>query len=68
MHFARQYDRNPVYFAILAKLAIICDKKVFDKTIAALDHGSGFVIFNFLENNDFFWNSVESSDFVNSVT
>ena len=29
-------------------------KKVFDKTIAAQVHGSNLVIFNFLENGDFF--------------
>ena len=40
-------------------------EKGFDKTIAAKVHGT---IFNFLENDNFFWNSVESSEFVNSVT
>ena len=35
-------------------------KKVFNKTIAARVHGASFVIFNFLENDDFFWTSVES--------
>ena len=43
-------------------------EKVFDKTIAAKVYGSNFVIFHFLENEDFFWNSVESSEFVSSVT
>ena len=43
-------------------------KKLFDKTIAAQVHGSNFVIFNFLENGDFFCNSVESSEFLNSLT
>ena len=40
----------------------------FNKTIAAQVHGSNFVIFIFLENNDFFWNSVESLEFFNTVT
>ena len=44
------------------------NKKSFDKTIAAQVHGSNFVIFNFLENGDFSWNSVESAEFINSVT
>ena len=44
------------------------DQKSFDKTIAAQVHGSNFVIFNFLENGDFFCNSVESSDFFKSLT
>ena len=43
-------------------------EKAFDITIAAYVHGSNFVILNFLENDDFFWKSVESSEFVNSVT
>ena len=43
-------------------------KKVFYKTIAAQVHGLNFVIFNFLENGDFFCNSVESSEFFNSLT
>ena len=43
-------------------------KKVFDKTIAAQVQGSNFVIFNFLENDDCLWNSIESLDFLNSVT
>ena len=43
-------------------------KKVFDKTITAQVHGSNFVIFNFLENGDFFCNSVKSSEFLNSLT
>ena len=69
MHFTRQYDRNPVSFDIFAKIVKVWDqKKVFDKTIAAKVHGSSFVIFNFIENDDFFWNYVESSEFVNSVT
>ena len=38
-------------------------KKVFRKTIAAQVHGSNFEISSFLENDDFFWNSVESLDF-----
>ena len=63
MHSTRQYDRNPVSFAIFLKIV-----KVSDKTIVALVHGSSFVILNFPENDDFFWNSVESSQFVNSVT
>ena len=42
-------------FAILAKTVKVWDKKTnFDKTIAAQVHGSSFVIFNFLENDDFF--------------
>ena len=41
---------------------------MFDKTIAAKVHGSNFVIFNFLENDDFLWNSVESLEFFNSLT
>ena len=40
---------------------------MFDKMIAAV-HGLNFVFFNFLKNDDFFWNSVKSSKFVNSVT
>ena len=36
-------------------------KVVFDKTIAAQ---ANFVIFNFLENDNFFLNSVESLDFL----
>ena len=44
------------------------DQKVFDKTIAAQVHGSNFVSFNFLENGDFFCNSVESSEIFNSLT
>ena len=36
---------------------------MFDKSIAAQVHGSNFVIFNFLEDDDFFENAVESSDF-----
>ena len=43
-------------------------KKVFDKTIAAQVHGSNFVIFNFLENSNFFCYSVESSEFLNRLT
>ena len=43
-------------------------KKVFDKTIAAQVHVLNFVIFNFLENGDFFCNSVESTEFLNSLT
>ena len=43
-------------------------KKGFDKTIAAQVHGSNFVIFNFLENDDFFLNSEEALGFFNSVT
>ena len=43
-------------------------KNVSDKTIAARVYGSNFVIFNFLENDNFFWNSVESLEFFNSVT
>ena len=35
-------------------------KKVFDKAIAAQGHCSNFVIFSFLENDDYLWNSVES--------
>ena len=46
----------------------IGSKQVIDKTIAAQVHGSNFEIFNFLENDDFFWNSVESLDFFNNVT
>ena len=42
--------------------------EVFDKAIAAQVHGSNFVIFNFLENDDFLLNSVESLEFFNSVT
>ena len=43
-------------------------KSFFYKTITAQVHGSHFVIFNFLENGDFFLNSIESSEFFNSVT
>ena len=43
-------------------------KKVFDKTIAAQVHGSNFVVFNFLENDDFVLNSVESLEIEKSVT
>ena len=39
-------------------------KKVFDKTTAAQVHGSNFVVFNFLKNDDFLWNSVESLNFL----
>ena len=39
-------------------------KKVFDKTIADQVHGSNFVIFNFLENDDFLWNSIEALKFL----
>ena len=47
---------------------VLDQKKLLINTIAVLDHDSNFVIFNFLEKEDFFWNSVESSEFVNSVT
>ena len=41
---------------------------MFDKTIAAKVHGSNFVFFLiFLKMTIFFWNSVESSEFVNIV-
>ena len=43
-------------------------EKDFDKTSAAKVNGSNFVIFDFLEKDDFFWNSVESSECVNIVT
>ena len=43
-------------------------KKVFDKTIAAQVHGSNFVIFNFLENGDFFCYSIEYAEFLDSLT
>ena len=36
--------------------------------IAANVYGLNFVFFNFLKNDDFLWNSVKSSEFVNSVT
>ena len=39
-------------------------KKVFDKAITDQVHGSNFVIFNFLENDDFLWNSVKSLVFL----
>ena len=45
-----------------------CLACVFDITIAAQVRGSNFVIFNFLENADSFCNSVESSEFFNSLT
>ena len=64
MHFTRQYGRTPASFAIFAKRIKVLDQKCFDKTIAAQVHGSNFVIFNFLESDDFFWNSVESLDFL----
>ena len=47
---------------------MIGSKKVFDKAIAAQVHGSNFVILNFLENDNFFWNSIESLDFFNIIT
>ena len=37
----------------------IVPKQAFHKTIAAKAHGSNFVVFNFLENGDFFLKSVE---------
>ena len=37
---------------------------MFDKTIGTRVHGSNFVIFNFHENDDYFWNSVESLEYL----
>ena len=37
---------------------------MFDKLFADQVHGSNFVIFSFLENDDFIWNSVESLEFL----
>ena len=55
---------EPSFFRYLCKESqSIGSKKVFNKTISAQVHGSNFVIFKFLKNDDFFWNSVESSDF-----
>ena len=69
MHFTRQYDRNPVSVAIFAKIVKIYDQKEFLIKQSLLKfYDSNFVIFNFLGNNDFFWNSVESSEFVKSVS
>ena len=59
---------NPISFAIIVKRVKVLDQKGFDKTIVAQVHGSSTVIFNFLENDDFFWNSVESLEFLNIVT
>ena len=49
------------YTYLKEHLIILCkdsqsigSKNVFDKTIAAQVHGSKFVIFDFLENDDFF--------------
>ena len=68
MHFTRQYDRNPVSFAIFAKIVKICDLKKFLIKQSLLKFMAQILyFFNFLENNDFFRNSVESSEFVNSV-
>ena len=63
MHFIRQYDRNPVSFAIFAKIAKVWDQKKFLIKQSLLK----FMTHSFIENDDFFWNSVESSEFVNSV-
>ena len=41
---------------------------MFDKMIAAYVHGLNFVFFYFLKDDEFFWNSVKSSEFVNIVT
>ena len=43
-------------------------KNNFDKPITAQVHGSTFVIFNCLENGDFFSTSIESLEFLNSLT
>ena len=47
----------------LQKSQSIESKKVFDKTISAQVHDS-----NFNDNDGFFWNSVESPEFVYRVT
>ena len=57
--------QKPSFFYYLCQESqSIGSKEVFDKAIAAQVHGSNFVMFNFHENDDFFfWNSVESLDF-----
>ena len=39
-------------------------KEFLTNKIAAQVHSSNFAMFNFPENDDFFWNSVESLDFL----
>ena len=65
MHFTRQYDRNPVSFAIFAKIVKVWDKKN-DKKKSLLKFILQFL--TFFKRTIFFLNSVESSEFVNSVT
>ena len=52
--FHKTIRQKPSFFRYLCKESqSIGSKKVFNKTIAAQVHGSNFVIFYFLENDDF---------------
>ena len=50
------------------QISILIGNTISGEKKKIIVHGLNFVIFNFLENNDFFWSSVEACEFVNSVT
>ena len=67
MHFTRQEDRNQVSVAIFAMVVSAFYQKKFLIKQSLVKVMAQIFYFKFLENDDFFWNSVESSEFVNSV-
>ena len=69
MYFTRQYDRNPVSLAIFAKIVKVWVQKKFlikQSLLKFMAQVLQFLIL--LKLAFFFWTSVESSEYVKSLT